>query len=226
MPTILITGTSRGLGLEFTRQYLKDDWHVIACCRSLATSSNLKSLKGNIEICELDVTDEKQIENLAKKLSTQKLDILLNNAGVGTFEDTLGKTSTTSWVSTFVTNVIGPIHMVEYFRGSLLKGDKKLVVNITSRMGSIEDNQSGQYYAYRTSKAALNMATKNLAVDLKSDNIKAVAIHPGWVKTDMGGQNAPLTVNESVTAIRRTIDTIKPQDTGSFLNYDGSKLPW
>ncbi|MBL0338916.1 MAG: SDR family oxidoreductase [Rhodospirillaceae bacterium] len=226
MPTILVTGANRGLGLEFVKQYAADGWHVIACCRNPSTSKDLASIKGKVAVHRLDVLEDQQIRSLGQELSSHAIDIVLNNAGVGGFGDSFGNTDTRRWLSVLHVNCIAPFHVVESFLPHLERGQKKLVVNISSRMGSIDDNQTGGYYSYRSSKAALNMAMKSLAVELKPKGVGVVMLHPGWVRTAMGGQSAPLLPAESITHLRKVINNLTINDSGHFLNYDGQNIPW
>ena len=226
MPTVLITGANRGLGLEFTKQYAMEGWQIFACCRNPSTAKDLAAIKGKISIHRLDMLDDSQIRQLSQELSGQAIDVLINNAGVGEFADRLGNIETTKWLSLLHVNMIAPVHMIENFLPHLERGQRKLVVNITSRMGSIEDNHTGGYYLYRSSKAGLNMVMKSIAIELKPRNIAVILLHPGWVKTAMGGQNAPLSPTESIQHLRQVIGKVTIHDTGRFFNYDGQTIPW
>ena len=225
MPTILITGTNRGIGLELVRQYAADGWHVIACCRNPDAATELKQVQGTIDIHALDVTDDADIKRLAGQLAGKPIDVLLNNAGITVKDDAFGSTNTEAWLRLFHVNCIAPLHLVEALLDNLSAGAQKKAISITSRMGSMGENPEGNYYAYRSSKAALNMAMVNAAADLRGRLVLAM-IHPGWVQTDMGGKQAPLQPRESVAGIRRVIAGLKPVDSGKFFNYDGSSIPW
>jgi len=226
MPTVLITGANRGIGLEFARQYAADGWRVLAACRNPGAARHLKEIKGDIELHALDVREDEQIPDLAMTLAKESIDILVNNAGVIGPREHFRKTDTSSWLEVFHINSIAPARMAEAFADHLERSSRKLIVNITSKMGSITDNTSGGSYVYRSSKAALNMVAKTLAVDLAARGITVVLFHPGWVRTDMGGPSALITPRESVAGMREKIATLTPADSGKFFNFDGRPLPW
>jgi len=223
MHTVLITGANRGIGLELVRQYAGDGWRVHACARDPKAATELAAIKGEITIHRLDVADERQIAHLVKELKGDAIDILINNAGVGGPDDS---TDPDEWLKVFRVNTIAPVRIAEALLPNLEMGGGRIVLSLTSRMGSIADNGSGGSYAYRTSKAALNAAMKSLAVDWKRRGIVVVVAHPGWVKTDMGGPSAQISPQRSVAGLRQKLLTLKPADSGSFFNYDGSALPW
>jgi NAD(P)-dependent dehydrogenase (short-subunit alcohol dehydrogenase family) len=226
MATILITGASRGLGLEFVRQYAAEGDRVIAACREPATASALKSIKGDVRAVALDVADSGSIRALADALNNEPIDILINNAGVYGKAQSLGKMDYAAWEDVFRINTIGPMHLTDALIPRIAAGKRKIVCAITSLMGSIEDNESGGYYAYRSSKAGLNAVFKSLSLDLKPRGIAAVVLHPGWVKTDMGGPNAPLEAPDSVRGMRAVLAKVTIADTGRFLDYQGREMPW
>ena len=232
MPTtILITGANRGLGLEFTRQYAASGWRIFACCRNPQTADALQQLKqqyaGNISLHALDVSDFQQIDLLAKALSGEKLDVLLNNAGIfPQGKEAFGSVDYEAWMEAFRVNSMAPLKMAEAFIENLNLGQQKKIISITSKMGSIDDNTSGHHYLYRSSKTALNMVTKSLAIDLAPRGITAIVMHPGWVQTDMGGFSAPTTVQQSIAGMRQVIEHITPKDNGKFYAYDGKEIPW
>ncbi len=226
MPTVMITGANRGIGLEFARQYAAEGWRVLAACRSPRGAKELAALAGDVRVHALDVIDEYQLAALARSLSDEAIDVLINNAGVGGFDDSFGNTPTNDWLETLRINAIAPLHVAEQFIPHLERGQRRLIVNITSKMGSITDNSSGGSYAYRTSKAALNMVAKSMAQDLATKRIIVVLFHPGWVRTDMGGPQALLPPKASVSGMRAKIATLTAADSGKFFNYDGKPLPW
>jgi NAD(P)-dependent dehydrogenase (short-subunit alcohol dehydrogenase family) len=231
MPSVLITGANRGLGLEFARQYSADGWRVLACCRSPGQAVELQALAaasaGRVSVHRLDVSDHRQIEGLAAELRGQPLDVLLNNAGLyGPNKMVLGQIDYRAWDEVFAVNVMAPLRMVECFLESVLQSQRKLIACVSSRMGSIADNREGRHYLYRSTKAALNAVVKSLAIDLKPRGVVAVTLHPGWVQTDMGGADADLKPEESVRGVRRVLERVTAADSGKFLNYDGSELPW
>ncbi len=232
MPTILITGANRGIGLELTRQYAADGWQVYACCRSPENAYDLNKLaakaKGAIQLCVLDVTNDAQRTALAAQLQGVPLDILFNSAGVFKRWDnqSFGATDTTDWLEVFHTNVIAPTHMMETFAANVALSERKIIANMSSRMGSMADNGSGGFYVYRSSKAALNMVTVSAARDLATQGISVVALHPGWVRTDMGGENGELSVEASASALRRNLAAVSIADSGRFIDITGETLPW
>ena len=229
--TVLITGASRGLGLEFVRQYAKDGWRVHACARDPKSSSALQGLasahRGEVRLHALDVADWKAVAALARGLKGEPLDVLLNNAGIyGSRTEPLGKVDADSWIEVLRTNAIAPLKMAEAFVENVAGGRRKVIATVSSLMGSIADNSSGGYYPYRTSKAAVNMVMKSLAVDLKPRGIISVALNPGWVRTDMGGATAPLGVERSVRGMRKVLDGLTRKQSGKFFHYNGEELPW
>jgi NAD(P)-dependent dehydrogenase (short-subunit alcohol dehydrogenase family) len=181
-----------------------------------------------LQIAALDVSDFAQIEVLAAKWSEQKIDILLCNAGV--YGDVsgggLGHIDYQKWLETFKINTQGPLKMVEAFLPHVRRGNKKLIASVSSLMGSMADNTSGGSYLYRSSKAALNAVMKSLALDLAGEGIGVLILHPGWVKTDMGGVNAMLETDFSIRGMIRVMDEFQPSQSGQFLKYDGSLMPW
>lgn len=223
MPTVLITGTNRGIGLELARQYAAEGWRVHACLRDLAKGSAVEAIAGDIRLHELDVTDEDRIEGLAAALKGETIDLLINNAALGGPEDS---TDPAEWAEVFRVNSIAPVRILQAFLLHLQRSRNARVLSITSRMGSIADNSRGGSYAYRSSKAALNAAMKSFAIELKPKGITVAVMHPGWVQTDMGGPEAPVPVKVSAEGLRRVIATMKPSDTGAFFNYDGTPIPW
>lgn len=227
-----MTGANRGIGLEFSRQYAADGWRVLACSRNPEKSEALNNLAAQypdrIKVHALDVADLAQIDHLAKVLSDESIDLLVNNAGIYPQSDRngFGHTDYADWMLSFRVNSMAPLKMVEAFISHIARGRQKVIVTITSKMGSIADNRGGGSYLYRSSKVAANMVVRSLAIDLKPMGITAVLFHPGWVKTDMGGQYALLTVEQSVSSIRKTIDRLTPADSGKFFECDGRIIPW
>ncbi len=230
MSSIIITGANRGLGLEFARQYAVAGWRVYACCRDPSKASELCELKGqhtNLSVHGMDVRDHRQIDVLAKNLAQENIDIVLNNAGVFYKEsESLGSLGYDAWLDSFRINTLAAAKMAEAFVTQVARSEKRLFVAITSLMGSIDDNGSGGYYPYRSSKAALNAVMKSLAIDLKPNKVGALLLHPGWVKTEMGGPHAKITPQESVRGMRKVIDNFKLKDSGRFFDYAGKELPW
>jgi len=231
MATILVTGANRGLGLEFTRQYLSEGYAVIAATRNPGAAHRLRQLerdsKGNLSLVEADVADSASVRRAASNIQTPAIDILINCAGVlGGDGQTIGSIDYHEWMRVLDVNVLGPMRMCEAFLDRVARSDRRLIVTITSGMGSLADNTSGGYIAYRTSKAAVNMAMRTAAIDVKSRGISCVVLNPGWVKTDMGGPNAKLAPEQSVTAMRLVIAELGPNESGRFYNYDGREYPW
>jgi NAD(P)-dependent dehydrogenase (short-subunit alcohol dehydrogenase family) len=226
MPTVLITGANRGIGLELAKQYAGDGWSVIATARDAKNADGLKALKGDIRIEALEVTDEKQIAALAKALKGTAIDVLLNNAGMLTGYESFGETDARSWLQTLHVNSIAPLKLTEALVEHVAASRQKKVAAITSGMGSIGSHASTGAYAYRSSKAALNMVMVTAANELRSRGISIAVISPGWVKTDMGGAGAPLDVKQSAAGIRKVIDKLNVGISGQFFNYSGENLPW
>ena len=232
MTTLLITGANRGIGLEFCKQYAAAGWRVLACCRDPGRADALNKLAAQypdlIKVHALDVTSHVQIGQLARMLADEAIDLLINNAGVYPASDKrgFGDTDYLEWMDAFNINTMAPLKMVESFVQQIARSELKLIVTITSQMGSIDDNGSGGSYLYRSSKAAANMVVKSLAVDLKDKGITSVAFNPGWVKTDMGGPNAMIRVEQSVSDMCKVIAGLTVADTGKFIGNDGLVIPW
>lgn len=240
MPTILITGTSRGLGLECVRQYAEAGWNVLACARNPAASAELRALAttyaGRVKLLPLDVEDHAAIDKLARDLDGTAIDVLLNSAGTmgsGSFAKdglafgSFGHSDYQDWEKLFRLNVIGPMKMSEAFVGHVARSEQKKIVTLTSMLGSVAINRIGSLYAYRASKAAVNAMMKSMAIDLaKSHGIAATALHPGWVRTDLGGPRADIDAETSVAGMRKVIAALTLESAGRFWVYDGSELPW
>lgn len=231
MPTVLITGANRGLGLEFARQYLSDGWRVYAACRDPASAPELRRLPegsgDKLRIVALDVTDPASIAAAAAELDGEAIDLLLNNAGIiGPRGQTLGHIDYDAWAEVLAVNTMGPMRVSEAFVEHVARGDPKLIVTLTSGMGSISDNSSGGSIVYRSSKAAVNMVMRSLAIDLAPRGIACVVVNPGWVRTEMGGPNATLEPAESVDRLKRLIATFGPEQSGKFFNHTGREYPW
>jgi NAD(P)-dependent dehydrogenase (short-subunit alcohol dehydrogenase family) len=227
MPTCLITGANRGLGLEFAKQYAADDWKVIATCRKPDEADALAALEGDIQIYPLDVTDFARVEQLARKLHGEPIDLLINNAGIyGPRVVPYNSVDYATWCEVLRANTMAPLKISAAFLDHLSKGRQYKIVTISSKMGSIADNTSGGVYIYRSSKAALNAVMKSLAIDLRDQGFIVVVLNPGWVRTDMGGPGASIDSFESVAGMRDVIGNLRIEDSGRFLHYDGSEIPW
>jgi NAD(P)-dependent dehydrogenase (short-subunit alcohol dehydrogenase family) len=229
--TVLVTGANRGLGLEFVRQYAAEGWKVHAACRDPDTAKQLGRLAaasgGQVDVLALDVTDTAGVRAAAQSLAGEPIDVLVNNAGVGSPKNQrLGSFDYAAWGHVLDVNTLGPMRVVEAFLENVVQGGERKIVTLTSAMGSIADNASGGSYAYRSSKAAVNMVMKSLSIDLAPRGITCVVVHPGWVRTDMGGPGGKLDPPESVAALRRLIAGLQRKDSGRFFNYDGKPYPW
>jgi NAD(P)-dependent dehydrogenase (short-subunit alcohol dehydrogenase family) len=226
--TILVTGANRGIGLELVRQYASDGANIIACCRKPAEAKDLDALakSGNVRVMALDVGDAWSATALAQALRGEAIDILINNAGVfGPEKQSASQSDCDGFSHTFRINSIGPLIVSQALRDNLVRGhDKKLIV-LTSKMGSISDSSTGAL-AYRASKAAVNMIMHVLARDWAADGILVGILHPGWVKTDMGGPSALITPEESVRGLRARIAELTPQTSGHYLDYRGKEIAW
>lgn len=226
MSTVMITGANRGLGLEFARQYAADGWHVIATCRQPEKAIELADIK-NCEVHALDVTDFSAVTTLAKKLSGTAIDVLINNAGVyGPKGDTLNTVNFDAWPEVLKTNAMAPLCVSECFAPHVAQSDQKCIATLSSKMGSMTDNSSGGSYIYRSSKAALNAVMKSLSHDLAEFNINVLILHPGWVRTDMGGPNGLIDAPKSVVGLRQVIANASPESSGGFFNYNGAEIDW
>jgi NAD(P)-dependent dehydrogenase (short-subunit alcohol dehydrogenase family) len=233
MTTVLISGSNRGLGLEFVRQYAADGCDVIATCRTpqaasaAALNEIAKASAGRVTVHALDVGLSASVAALKAELGARAIDILIANAGVngGDRQHRLGDIDYDAWLHVFNINSLGPIRLAEAFAGNLKAGSDRKLIAITSAMGSTAENGGG-FFAYRSSKAALNNIWKGVSLALKGEAIVCVAMHPGWVKTDMGGPSAHLEPKASVAGMRKVIAGLNLGDTGTFLRFDGGELPW
>ncbi len=231
MPTVLVTGASRGLGLEFARQYGAEGWEVLACARAPERAEALQALAsspGKVAVHALDVTDFGAIDALAGRLQDVPIDLLINNAGtMGSRGGTFGSSDFADWDDAFRLNTFAPMKMAEAFAPHVARSADKKIVSISTIMASMARNSMGGFYAYRASKAALNAIMVSLAIDLgRRHGIVAAALHPGWVRTDMGGPRAEIDPRTSVEGMRRVIAGLTREQAGRFWGYDGSELPW
>ncbi len=222
--TVLITGANRGLGLEFARQYAEAGWMVIATARRPESATELNAV--GVRVMQLDVADAKSVAALAHDLDGDSIDLLINNAGIFPRVGTLTETDFDDVLRTYEVNTIGPMRVTRALLPNLREGRGKTIVSITSGLGSIEKNTSGRYYGYRESKAALNMFARSLATELRDEGLICVVVAPGWVRTDMGGPNANLSPEESITGMRAVIAKLTIADTGTYWDYDGEPMPW
>jgi NAD(P)-dependent dehydrogenase (short-subunit alcohol dehydrogenase family) len=226
--TVLITGANRGIGLEYVKQYAQAGWRVIACCRQLESATDLQSLAEQyhlIQLRELDVGNFEQIESVAHALSDQPIHLLINNAGIYP-PSGFRETDYDAWMLAFKVNTMSSLKLAEAFSPHLVKAGGAKFVAMTSKMGSIEDNTSGGEYSYRSSKAALNMVVKSLSIDMEKYGVVVAALHPGWVRTDMGGSNGLIDTQTSVSGLCQVIAQLDANHSGKFYAYDGKEIAW
>ena len=221
---VFITGANRGIGLELARQSAAAGYAVIGTARNPAEAKELAAL--GVRVMQLDVTDAASVKSLAEALKGTAIDILFNNAGVTGGGSTLEAMDIEGARTALDTNVLGPMRVTQALLPNLKAGSRKTIVSISSRLGSIARNESGGYYGYRESKAALNMFMRSIAVELKPAGFTCVAMSPGWVRTDMGGSSATLSPEESVRGILKVVDGLKPEDSGRFFGQDGPQIDW
>jgi NAD(P)-dependent dehydrogenase (short-subunit alcohol dehydrogenase family) len=233
MSTVVITGANRGLGLEFTRQYAEDGWKVIAAARNPLKGAELKDLAAshkNIQLATLDVASNSSVAEFKKQCDGVAIDVLINNAGVyPANRNEFSEIDYDAWLDALNTNTLGPVRLTEALTDNLAASEKKLAVVISSTMGSIESylGESGPgAIQYRTSKTAVNMAVAIMARALKSRKITVITQCPGWVQTDMGGKNASLKPEQSISALRKIFGRVTLKDSGKFYGQDGSIVPW
>ncbi len=221
---ILVTGANRGLGLEFTKQLQETGYEVIGTARSPGKADELKATGARVE--QLDVASPESVQALANRLKGIPIQMLINNAGMlNRTDSSLDSLDFEVMKRTFQVNSLGPLRVTQALLPNLQAGEKKTIVNISSIMGSIELSTGGSY-SYRTSKTALNQINNIISAELAPQGFTSVVIHPGWVRTDMGGSAASLAVTESISAVLEVIEGLTIESTGKFYNYDGKELPW
>jgi NAD(P)-dependent dehydrogenase (short-subunit alcohol dehydrogenase family) len=231
MKTVLITGANRGIGLQHATSFAERGIHVFAAARAPDQADELIALAsrhvGRITVVGYDGAHPMASARLKAAIGDTPIDLLLANAGaMGGNSQSFGSVDVEDVLQLVRINSLAPLKLVEALADNVAKSEGKLIAFQSSEMGSIGDNNSGGYYAYRVSKAALNMIAKGVANDLRSRDVIAVALHPGWVKTRMGGSSAPITAEESVAGQQRLFDRLTLADSGHFFNYDGKQLPW
>ncbi len=239
MPTVLITGANRGFGFLLARLFLDDGWSVLACCRTPDTADDLKKLQAEaddrLQIHALDVTDFSQVDALAAELHGTPIDVLVNNAGVlgkttmdegAILHQSFGQSDFDEWDHVFAVNAKAPMKVAEAFVEHVAASERKMIVTLTSIVGSVEGNTFGGLYAYRASKSAANAVMKSMAVDLAKRDIIAFPIHPGYARTDMGGVNAEIDPMEGARGVYNVIASATPESAGRFWSYTGDELPW
>ncbi len=228
--TVVITGANRGIGLAFTKHYLSAGCHVISTWRQ--EKAELDALEtsdfpGKLTLIQLDVSDSASLQQFTSAINHQTIDILINNAGVyGPGGKAANDINADDWLPVFHINTIAPFMLAQALLPMLKKSTNAKIAFVSSKMGSIDDNTGGGSYIYRSSKAALNAVVKSLSIDLAEQEVKVIALHPGWVKTDMGGPNALIDTETSVTGMTRVIDQLTPRQSGLFVNYDGTLIQW
>jgi NAD(P)-dependent dehydrogenase (short-subunit alcohol dehydrogenase family) len=230
MSSVLITGSNRGLGLEWARQFAVEGWRVFATCRHPAEASTLAKLAerySTLTIHRLDVAVPEDLRALFWELEEEPIDILLNNAGIYIEKDSaeFGSLCYHDWARTLEVNTMGAMRVSEYFVENVARSEKRLIIAVSSHMGSIADIESPGNYYYRSSKAALNAAMQGLAAVLRSRGIGVLILHPGGVKTRMGPRGG-ISAEDSVRGMRRIVDRFTLDETGRFVKYDGTPLPW
>lgn len=222
---VLVTGSSRGIGLEFVRQYAADGYDVIATCRDPETADDLGAIGKGIRVRRLDVTSEQQLDELAIELDGEPIDILICNAAIfGGPRARFPEVDPSSWREALDVNVVGGIRVaLRLWRNVAASGERKIAI-ISSRAGLPREARPGMSYVYASSKAALNAAGRCLALDLAPEGVIVALLNPGHVSTGIGGANAPMTTTDSVSKLRRVIRELSPSEAGKFLHFDGSEL--
>ena len=228
---ILVTGANRGLGLGLVKKFLKNNEKVICTTRNISKSKELilckEKYNDNLEICELDLLDKESPNILSNFLRNEPIDLFINNAGViGHSAQHFKSVSLNHWLEVLKVNLIAPLLITQSIIKNIEKSSERKIYFISSKVGSIEDNKSGGMYIYRSSKTALNQVVKSLSIDLKPLGISVISLHPGWVRTEMGGPNALISVEESVNGMVDVISNTSIINSGQFINYDGTRLPW
>ena len=231
MHSVLITGANRGLGLEFAKQYASDGWRVYACCRNPSEALDLNTIAAasldTVSIHGMEVTELASVTAVGQALEDHPIDLLISNAGIiGMSGWSPGQTDYENWDETLRVNLLGATRILETFTDNVVQSDMKQMVVISSALGSIARATNTSNLSYRTSKAGLNMAVKCFANALVDRNVVCVTVSPGWVQTDMGGTDADLTPKESVANMRKLFANLRPEQSGHFLNHDGTELPW
>ncbi len=232
MPTVVITGANRGIGLAFTRRYLEAGWRVFAVNRGHSNALRDLAKHERLTLLQAELTDPFDLGRIGERLEEESIDLVINNAGImgtDTFRQDnrqrqgLYDFEREEWRAVFEINLFTPMHLIALLRPRLAKGAR--LITISSSMGSIAGNQFGGWYAYRASKAAVNSLMKSVALEL-GDSVIAVALHPGWVRTDMGGPDADIDVETSVAGMMDVIDGLEPADNGAFLGFDGRRIDY
>jgi NAD(P)-dependent dehydrogenase (short-subunit alcohol dehydrogenase family) len=230
MKTVLITGANRGIGLEHARRYAERGARVFATARIPAEADDLAALaqqQGAVEVLAYDAADPDAPAALKQRLGAEPLDLLLANAGaMGTRRQTFGDVDVDAVLDLIRINALAPLKLAEALADNVAQSDRRIIAFQTSLMGSVGDNGSGGAYAYRLSKSAMNMVGRSVANDLRARGVISVLLHPGWVRTRMGGAGGKISVEDCVEGQQRILDALKPDQSGRFFNYDGRELPW
>ncbi|KTD34101.1 oxidoreductase [Legionella moravica] len=226
MKTALITGANRGIGLEFSRQLKAKGYYVIGCCRHPEQADTLKQIAD--EVIKLDVTNDNDITSMVKTLNNRPIDLLVNNAGTsGEQGVTVGNVKRENFINVVNVNCISVVTICDALLPNIQSSEQKNILVLSSRMGSISDNEQGRSYAYRSSKAALNCAMRSFAIDVESTGVHVMLIHPGWVKTDMGGPNGLVEVQASVSGMLEQVDKNISKSYADVLHsFNGDIIAW
>jgi NAD(P)-dependent dehydrogenase (short-subunit alcohol dehydrogenase family) len=226
-PTVLITGASGGIGYEFVRQYAAQGWRVYATVLHAEEAALLRGIEGDVGILRLDLREDDNIAALADALRPQPIDVLLHSAAIyGPHDAYFGNVDYAAWDQVLRINVVAAVKLISAMVDHVARSDKRVIAAMGSGLGSILGNTHGGKYIYRTAKAALNSVMRNAALDLAPRGVSTVVLHPGWVKTEMGGPLAELEVERSVAGMRALLEDIGPQRSGRFYRFDGVELPW
>ncbi len=223
--TVLITGANRGIGLALAEQFAERGYRVIGTARNTDKAEDLRALGASVE--QLDVTDQDSVNQLAQRLKGQTIDILVNNAGiVGHTSKKLSDLDVNALAHVYDVNALGPLRVIQALLANVAESEQKLVINISSTMGSIERNTWGTTIGYRASKAALNMINKTMAVDFAKQGLTFVVLHPGYVKTDMNAGEGQYTAEQSAAGLTKVITGLSHENNGMFFDHLGMQLPW
>lgn len=226
MKQLLITGANRGIGLELTQQYLANGWQVYATYRQQSGTALAALACDQLTLLPLDIAEDSSILALQEQLNGIELDLIINNAGIfGRRDQSLGTVSRQEWLEVLNVNSVGPLMLAQAMHHNLASKQGTFAI-LSSRVGSIGENDGGSLYLYRSSKTAVNQVVKSLSIDLKPKHINVIALHPGWVRTDMGGPNGSIDVQTSVNGLRQVLAQVKAADSGRFINYDGTAIAW
>lgn len=228
--SVVVTGCRRGIGLALAYRYAKNGYRVFATARCLEGSDDLKALANHynlVSLHALDVSCDESINSFVRELDGQALDLVINSAGLyGVGGSDLGYLSRQAWRQVLEVNTISPVMLTQALVANLMAGSLKVVAMLSSKVGSIADNSSGGGYYYRSSKTALNQVVKSLSIDLAAQGIKVVALHPGWVQTEMGGPNALISTERSALGLYQVLAGVNEDKSGCFYSYEGAEIPW